>query len=649
MLVNPTKSALSVLLAVTALQAGAQSKEIAWPAYGGDGGGTRFSRAALIDTSNVGGLTVAWTYHTGEAGAKTARPAKFETTPIVVDGTMYVSTPFGRVIALDPTSGAERWSFDARVPHDLNLGDFATRGVSTWLDPTPARGVACARTIYVATADARLIAIDARDGKPCARFGNAGTIDLTRGLRNPSRESGDYAETSPPAIVNGMVVVGSSVGDNGAVDKPSGEVRAFDARTGALRWSFDPVVQDQRDPNWNTWRGPNAHTTGAGNVWSVIAVDSARDLVILPTTSPSPDYYGGSRIGDDHYASSVVALHARTGKIAWHFQTVHHDLWDYDNASPPALVTIRKNGKPRDVVIQATKSGQLFILDRDTGKPVFPVAERPVPQSDVPGDTASPTQPFNTALPPISPLGVSDSDIWNATDTALAECREMVKGLRSEGAFTPPALRGTVQRPSNVGGAAWGGVAYDRATNTVFVPVNRFAAMVQLIDTADYRRNPQVRSANNSHLGYEYTRMHGTPYIMRRRLLLASNMIPCTKPPFGTLTAIDLNRAAVAWDVPIGTWPPGPAGNRWGSVVLGGPIITAGGLIFQSGTIDRQLYAYDVHTGRELWKGALPAGGRATPMTYVGRDGRQYVVISAGGNEEFGEGDSIVAFALPAK
>lgn len=263
-----------------------------------------------------------------------------------------------------------------------------------------APGTACRRRIYVATVDARLIALDAATGQPCADFGAHGTVDLTRGLRNAPRANAEYAETSPPAILHGMVIVGSSVGDNVRTDAPSGEVRAFDARTGALRWTFDPVVQDPADPAWKTWNGTVAHNTGATNTWSVLAVDSARNLVVLPTTSPSPDYFGGERLGDNRYANSVVALNASTGKVVWYFQTVHHDLWDYDNASPPALVTLDRNGRSTDVVLQATKSGQLFVLDRDSGKPAFPVEERAVPRSDVPGEIASRTQPFNTVIAP---------------------------------------------------------------------------------------------------------------------------------------------------------------------------------------------------------------------------------------------------------
>jgi quinoprotein glucose dehydrogenase len=390
--------------------------------------------------------------------------------------------------------------------------------------------------------------------------------------------------------------------------------------------------------------------TGAANVWSVIAADSARGLVFVPTTSPSPDYYGGERSGDNRYANSIVALRASSGTVAWSFQTVHHDLWDYDNASPPVLATITHEGKRVDVVLQATKTGQLFVLDRDTGKPVFPVEERPVPASQLFSEHASPTQPFNTVIPPLSPQGLTLDDVWGPTPEIRDACVAIVRPLRNEGVFTPPSLQGTLQRPSNIGGAHWGGVAFDPEHEIAVVPVNTIAARVQLIpldqiDTADAMRN-------SSRLGDQYTRMHGTPYVMRRNMVTTSNGIPCTKPPWGSLVAIDLKTGARAWDVPLGDPTTlraelrGVSTTPLGTPSLGGPIVTAGGLVFIGGTFDHVLRAFDVETGRELWRGPLPGGARATPMTYQAA-GRQYVVISVGGSEDWGKGDYVVAFALP--
>jgi quinoprotein glucose dehydrogenase len=582
----------------------------------------------------------------------TRQPVKFEATPLVVDGMMFLSTPFGRAIALDPVTGTERWVYDAKVDRGGNWGDFASRGVSTWLDPRAASGAHCRRRIFLPTIDARIIALDARTGTPCHAFGDSGTVHLKRGLHNAAYYAEEYELTSPPAVVNGLVVTGSAVADNNRTNAVSGEVRAYDARSGALRWSWDPVPRDSTDPAWATWRGAMAHSTGAANAWSVIAADSARDLVFVPTGSPSPDYYGGERVGDNRYANSIVALRASTGKVAWHFQTVHHDLWDYDNASPPALVTITKDGRQVDVVLQATKTGQLFVLDRDTGIPVFPVEERPVPTGTVFGERPSPTQPFNTVLPALSQQRFSLEDVWGPTDAMRDACREIVRPLRNEGVFTPPSLQGSLVLPSNIGGAHWGGVAFDPVLQIVVVPVNHIAARVQLIrldqlDTAEAARN-------ESRLGDQYTRMHGTPYVMRRNMITTANGLPCTPPPFGSLVAISLETGTRAWAVPLGdpstlrSDVPLSAKVPLGTPNLGGPIVTAGGVVFIGATMDHVLRAFDVRTGRELWKGPLPGGGRATPMTYQA-DGRQFVVIAVGGDEEWGKGDYVVAFALPRR
>ena len=382
----------------------------------------------------------------------------------MVDGTLYLSTPLGRVIALDPETGTARWTYDAKVDRNGNWGDFANRGVSTWLDPRAAADRACRRRIYLATIDARILALDARTGTLCRGFGNA------RHRRSPSRPAQRAVRdagvelTSPPAIINGLLVAGSAVADNNRTNAASGEVRAYDARTGALRWTWDPVPRDSTDPAWSTWRGAMAHSTGAANAWSVIAADSARDLVFVPTGSASPDYFGGERLGDNRYANSIVALRASTGKVVWHFQTVHHDLWDYDNASPPALATITHDGRRVDVVLQATKTGQLFVLDRDTGKPVFPVEERPVPASTVSGERASPTQPFNTVLPPLSPQRLSPDSVWGAdAGRSRRVSRDDTRRCATTAPFTPPSLQGSVVMPSNIGGAHWGGVAFDPA------------------------------------------------------------------------------------------------------------------------------------------------------------------------------------------
>jgi quinoprotein glucose dehydrogenase len=598
----------------------------------------------------VSGLRIAWVFHTGEDTVEvgTDRGTSFEATPVVVDGTMYLGTPLGRVLALDPATGAERWRYDPGVDRSAGYGDWTNRGVAYWRDPDAPDGAACARRVYIATIDARLIALDAANGRPCAGFGAGGAVDLKQGLRNPPRFRDEYEETSPPAVVNGVVVVGSAVADNSRTDAASGEVRGFDARTGALRWSWDPVPQDPSDPAYSTWRGPNAHRTGAANAWSVMVADPARGLVFVPTGSPSPDYYGGERLGSNHYANSVVALRAATGEVVWDFQMVHHDLWDYDVAAPPALTDLRLAGGTRPVVLAVPKTGMLYVLDRETGRPVRPVEERPVPGSTVPGEEASPTQPF-TAAPPLSPHRFGPEDAWGPTPADREACLALMRGLRAEGVFTPPALEGTLVVPSNVGGAHWGGIAVDPERQLAIVPVNRVAAMVQLIPVSELD-TAQAR-VERSRLDYEYTRMRGTPYVMRRRILRGPSGLPCTPPPWGTLVAVDLATGRKLWEVPHGTlqalMPPGAtAPAEWGSINLGGAIVTGGGLVFAAGTLDRAIHAYDVETGRELWKGELPAGGKATPMTYEA-GGRQFVVVAAGGGNVWGKGDALVAFALP--
>jgi quinoprotein glucose dehydrogenase len=623
-----------------------------WPAYGRDALGSRHSPLTEIDRTNVGELRVAWTFRTGETpeAQPTRRPTAFEATPIVVDGTLYLATPLGKVFALDPATGQLRWRFDAGVDPQTPFGDFTSRGVSTWLDAEAPAGAPCRRRIVVATVDARLIALDARTGAPCASFGEGGTVDLRGGLRNTPVSAAEYEVTSPPAVIGDLLVVGSGIADNNRIEAPSGEVRAFDARTGQLRWTWDPVPQDARDPGWATWAGPRAHATGAANAWSVIAADPERDLVIVPTGGPSPDYYGGARRGANLYANSVVALRASTGTRLWHFQVVHHDVWDYDVPAPPALITLRRDGHAVPAVVQVTKTGQVFVLHRETGAPLFPVEERPVPASTVPGEETWPTQPFSL-LPALSPLRISIEDAWGLTPWDRRRCREAMSGLRNEGIFTPPSLEGALIMPSNIGGAHWGGAAYDPARQIVVVPVNRAAAVVQLLPRERYDPATAER-------GWEYGLMRGTPYVLRRRLLLSPLGLPCTPPPFGALVAISLESGKKLWEAPLGTTRDLfasriflPLAFGWGTPNLGGPIATAGGLVFIAAALDDYLRAFDIESGRELWKGRLPAGGQATPMTFRLDGGRQHVVVAAGGHGRAGtrRGDYVVAFALPPR
>ena len=619
-----------------------------WPNYGRTPGGDRHSPVRQIDRANVGTLALAWDYKTGEAGIETGNPTALEATPLVVDGVMYLATPLGRVIALDPVTGQQRWVRDVGVKRDRHFGDWVNRGVSYWRDPHEKKSRSCSRRIFFGVVDARMVALDAATGEYCKGFGADGIIDLVPLLRNKQSYGDEYEQTSPPAVSGDLIIVGSAIADNNSNVGATGEVRGFDARTGALRWTWNPVPQDPRDPAYATWSGSAAHRTGGANTWSVIAADPARDLVFLPTTSPAVDYYGVTRLGDNRYANSLVALRASTGKTVWHFQTVHHDLWDYDNAAPSALVTL-PGGKA--AVLQGTKTAQLFAFDRETGEALFPVSEIAVPKSDIAGEVTSPTQPVSALWNGIRTL--TADDIWGATPEDLAECRARFTTLRYDGPFTPPSERGTVQLPANIGGSHWGGVAYDSDRGIAIVPHNQLAAVVKLIPRETWKVMRE-KLTSGERVGKEYTDMQGTPYIMQREIWLSSKRSPCTRPPFGSLTAVSLKTGKTLWEVPLGTAegldkigiPALPPDT--GMANLGGAITTAGGLVFIGATLDAYVRAFDVETGKELWKYKLPAGGKATPMTYLGADGRQYVTISAGGDgKSWGKADSVMTFALP--
>jgi quinoprotein glucose dehydrogenase len=611
-----------------------------WPVYGHDEGGTRFSPLNDINRDNVSKLSIAWVAHTGEAVAGASRRrVGFESTPIVLDGTLYFTTGTNRIIALDAENGATRWEYDPKIDVTANYGDgLINRGVVTWTDSGRAAGP-CRRRVFEATLDGRLIAVDAATGKQCDEFGTHGAVSLTNvaGFR-----PGVYHMTSPPVVIDDLVIVGSAINDNGGVHDPAGVVRAFDARSGTRRWSWDPIP-----PNTSSTSTTDVSAiAGAANAWSIMATDAERHLVFVPTGSASPDYFGGVRPGDNKWADSIVALRSQTGQLVWGFQLVHHDLWDYDTASPPVLATIAHDSQQIPVVIQTNKTGFVYVLHRETGAPVFPVEERQVPRSDVAGEQSSLTQPIPLVLPATTPHQLAASDVWGATDEDLTACRNAIRGLRNEGVFTPPSIKGTVVVPGNVGGPNWSGTAFDSQRGLLLLNTNNLPALVKLIPRAEFERTRQRESG-------EYGLSVGTPFVLFRRYLQAPSGLPCSGPPWGSLIALDLNAQALKWQAPLGSLSllaPNTKSVPPGSISLGGPIITAGGVVFIAGTMDPFLRAFDVDSGRELWKGSLPASGHATPMTYRTASGRQFVVIAAGGHAKFTEeqgGDALVAFALP--
>jgi quinoprotein glucose dehydrogenase len=631
-----------------------------WLAYARDPGGMRHSPLTQINRDNVGQLKVAWTFRTGELdlykGTKfPVGKVAFEATPIMVDGTLYFSTATARVFALDAASGKQRWVYDPKVDLSVDYSNPVSRGVSIWTDPTKQPGQPNHRTIFVGTIDARLIALDAATGRPLPHFGNGGAINLLEGIQpigGGPFPAGQYNVTSPPAVIGDLVVIAGGIGDNIAVREWRGTARAYDVRSGALRWAWDPIPRQPGQPGYDTWQGPLAHQAGAANPWPPISADPDRDLVFLPTTSASPDYYGGDRLGQGLYADSVVALRASTGQLVWGFQTVHHNLWDYDVPMQPVLFTLERDGQSIPAVAVGTKSGHIFVLHRETGQPLFPVEERPVPQGTVPGEKTSPTQPFPANLPVFGLRSVTVDDAWGLTPEDTAAARQKIAALRWEGVFTPIGLQPTAEAPSNTGGFNWGGLTYDQEHGIIVGATNRFSAIVQLFP----RQNPPKTGAS-SHGGVrleaEIGEMMQTPYILSRTYLInvEKGRLPYTKPPWGTLAAVNLKTGNLQFEVPLGymldpaTYP---NARQWGSLNLAGPMSTAGGLVFVAASVDDHLRAFDIESGKLLWETLLPAGGQATPMTYVVK-GKQYVVQAAGGHGPLGTkmGDYVMAYALP--
>jgi len=616
-----------------------------WPVYGGDAGGLKYSPLTTIDRSDVSRLTVAWTWKTGEQpvtppGATIpARPGQFQVTPLAIGDTLFLSTPFNRVVALDAATGRELWAYD---PHAYDAGQpsngtgFVHRGVATWSDGKQRRILIASRW--------RLIAIDAATGKPIPTFGANGEVDLTANILW-SVEHKHYTNTSPPVVYGDLVIVGNGVGDRLVYKRdPPGDIQAFDVRTGKRVWRFNPIPQPGEYGN-ETWEDSSWARMGHTNVWAPFTVDVKRGLVYLPFGTPSNDWYGGERLGDNLFAESIVCLDAKTGRRVWHYQITHHGLWDYDMPSPPVLATIHKDGRALDVVAMVTKQGWVFVFDRVTGQPVWPIVERPAAASDVPGERAAPTQPVPTKPPAFAKQGFTEEDVIDFTPELKRLALEEVRKYRMGPLYTPPTLQGTIVMPGAIGGGGWGGGAFDPETGVLYVKATNNPALFKLFPVEAPSDTLQARFmvALGRSLGVR-PRSPGTDSAAR------APELPVHKPPYGTLTAIDLNRGEQLWQVTLGDEPSIRNHPMLRGVALPpllgvrgapGPIVTRSGLLFVTGG-GQVLYAIDARNGSTLWQHDFGRVAYSVPMTYATRDGRQFVVVATGA----GPNAELVAFTI---
>lgn len=632
LLVTAVSAGLLATAPLRASEETAPAPDVEWAWRGGDAGASQYSRLGDIHAGNVARLGLAWNWATGEQplSAHGASPGMFETTPLMIEGVLYLTTPYNRVVALDAATGRERWSYDPQAWLDgqpPNGTGFVHRGLAAWRDRRTGQLKLLLASRY------RLIQLDARSGRPERRFGREGIVNLLEGLPWPVNPR-HYTNTSPPVVYEDLVIVG-----NGVADKliyrhdPPGDVRAYDLRSGRRVWSFHTVPRPSEAGSESWGRGSNRYT-GHVNVWPPMSVDLARGLIYLPVSTPSNDFYGGNRPGENLYADSLVCLDAATGRRRWHRQLVHHGLWDYDPPAAPVLARITRQGREREAVIQLTKQGFVFAFDRVSGEPLWPIEERPVPASDVPGEAANPTQPAPVGLPALVPQGASLEDANDLTPALHAQAIEALRRMRLGPLFTPPSVQGTLMRPGVLGGVDWGGGAFDPDTGVLYAKVNDDPALVF----------PDLTDANGSapEIG---------PNDAGEASLFLEHRIPLLKPPYAFVDAIDLSSSTLRWQVPFGDNPalrahPALRGAQLppalGAVGSAGAIVTAGGLVFVGGG-DAAFHALDKHSGAELWRfDTDELRVNATPMTYRS-GGRQYVVVAAGGP---GPGARLLAFAL---
>ncbi len=637
-----------------------------WESYGNTPGGSRFAALDQINRDNVSKLQVAWTYHTGDIPISPgANGAEDQETPLQVGDTVFLCTPHNNVIALDADTGKEKWKTEINAKSSVwmrcrGLAYFdATRSLEQPTAPgstpvtqvTVAPGALCERRILMNTIQAELIAIDADTGKLCEDFGNKGRVDLKVGMGDAPDPN--YVLTSAPTLAGTTVIVGGRVADNVSVDMPGGVMRGFDVVTGQLRWAFDPGNPDI------TLLPPSgkSYTRSTPNVWAAMSYDPASNTVFMPVGSPSVDLWGITRTPLDHkYGASMLALDATTGREKWVFQTVHNDLWDFDVPMQPTFIDFQgKDGSTVPALVFGTKAGQLYVLDRATGKPLTEVQEQPVRPGTIPNEPYAPTQPRSVGMPQIGAQTLTESDMWGATPFDQLLCRIAFKGMRYDGLYTVPDTDISLSFPGSLGGMNWGGLSSDPNSNYIFVNDMRLGLWIQMVP-ADPKSTATNSGGESVNTGMGLVPMKGTPYAVNKNRFLSQLGIPCQKPPFGTMTAIDMKTQKVAWQVPVGTvQDTGPLGIKMGLPIpvgmptLGGTLATQGGLVFIAGTQDYYLRAFSSATGEEVWKVRLPVGSQGGPMTYKSpKTGKQYVVISAGGARQSDDrGDYVIAYALP--